>query len=86
MTSLFPSPAPTLLEFSTLLVKGDYHASAPIHLALSYVHAHDAGKVLILAPSRARFTAEIKQVKDRFLVEQGGTGRVAKASRKVEML
>ncbi|KAI0693584.1 hypothetical protein BC835DRAFT_1275765 [Cytidiella melzeri] len=86
MASVFPTPSPTFPDFSTLLVKGNYHASAPIHLALSYARANDAAKVLLLAPSRVRLTEEVKQVKDGYLDEQGGSGKVARPARRVDML
>ncbi|KAI0747435.1 hypothetical protein BC629DRAFT_1298604 [Irpex lacteus] len=86
MSSIFPLPAPTLPEFDTLLVKGNYHASAPIHLALSYAHAHDAAKVVVLAPSRMHLTADVRKAKDGFLCKNGGNGVVANASRRVEIL
>lgn len=86
MASIFPSPGLTLPDFNTLLIKGDYHASAPIHLALSYAQVNDVAKILLLAPSRARFTAKVKESNDGFLNDCGGSGRVASAARKVEML
>lgn len=86
MASFFPSSGPTLPDFRTLLVKGNYHASAPIHLSLSYVHAHDAAKVLLISPSRARFMTEMKQLRDSWTNEHGGDGQVARAANRIELL
>ncbi|KAI0347331.1 hypothetical protein BDW22DRAFT_516611 [Trametopsis cervina] len=86
MATLFPVAGPTLPEYQSLLLKGDYHESAPIYLALSHVRAYDAAKVLILAPSRTRFRDEVKQLKDEWLNEHGGTGKVAGAAMRVEIL
>ncbi|KAI0291717.1 hypothetical protein BC826DRAFT_470817 [Russula brevipes] len=52
MTTVFPLPSPALPDFTTLLLKGPYHASAPIHLCLTHLAiAQDRG------PSSSRHPA-----------------------------
>lgn len=86
MATILPQPGPALPDFTTLLLKGKLHASAPIHLALSYVTAHDAQKIVVLAPSQTRFSAEVKELRDGWLNAHGGKGRVAAAAMRINML
>ena len=53
MLSLFPQDSKCPLpSFKTLLVTGNYHPSAPIHLALSYLADSGEGSALIMTESR----------------------------------
>lgn len=86
MVTILPPPGLALPDFSSLLVKGDYHASAPVYLAISHVQASDGHSVVLLAPSRARLSAEVKELNDSWLNAHGGEGRVVAAAKEVNML
>lgn len=86
MTTLFPSLSPTLPDFETLLFKGSFHASAPVHFCYSYVLAHDISKAVLLAPSRAHFVHALKSYKDEWMSEHGGDGLTCKAASRVDVV
>lgn len=86
MASIFPSPAPTLPDFETLLLKGALHASAPIHFCYSYVLHKDVPKAVLLTPSRERFVRALKSYKDEWVHKHGGDGLTCKASSRVDVL
>ena len=52
MLSFFPQGNPLLPPVKTLLVTGNYHSSALIHLALSFLAHNAEGNVLVLTESR----------------------------------
>lgn len=86
MATLFPSPGPALPPFRSLLVKGNFHATAPLHLCLSHVLQDDSAKAILLTSSRARFIATMKQFNEEWVVEHGGDGRTVNTSRRIDML
>ncbi|EKM59346.1 uncharacterized protein PHACADRAFT_136950 [Phanerochaete carnosa HHB-10118-sp] len=86
MATIFPAPAPTLPDLETLLLKGSFHASAPIHLCYSYVLHYDAPKAVLLTPSRARFVHSLKSFNDEWIRKHGSDGLTCKATSKVDVL
>lgn len=87
MASLFPQPGPLLPGFPTLLITGPYHASAPIHLALTLnAELGPQAHALILAPSRTLFKNAIQRLNDHWLYTNSGTGRNATLATSVTLL
>ncbi len=85
--SLFPTSAPPPLPvFQSLLVKGPYHPSAPVHLSLSHARQPEATKVVCLVASRAKFGASLKEFNDDWLNKHTGDGATHAATRKVDIL
>ena len=84
--SLFPPPGPPLPPFRSLLVKGKYHASAPIHLCLSHALLPETKKVVLVVPSRRALKASLKQLNDEWIKIHGGEGRNTGAASKVDVL
>ncbi|KAI0776032.1 hypothetical protein BD413DRAFT_470117 [Trametes elegans] len=86
MYSLFPAPIdPTLPEFQSLLVKGPYHASAPVHLLLSHSAVHPEAKAILLTPCRSTIQHALVDMNDEWLDRKSGHGRVGAASRRTEV-
>ncbi|KAI0306932.1 hypothetical protein B0F90DRAFT_1683624 [Multifurca ochricompacta] len=85
MTTVFPLPSPVLPEFSTLVLKGPYHASAPIHLCLTHVANRPGTKAVLLTPSRDNFIAALRDLNDDWLNECGGYGSVSQALSRVDV-
>ncbi|KAI0320632.1 hypothetical protein OF83DRAFT_1169176 [Amylostereum chailletii] len=86
MTSLFPLPSPTLPEFSTLLLTGPYHPSAPIHLCLTHLVNRPETKGVFFTPSRQPFLNAVRQFNDDWLNECGGYGAVSEILTRVNVL
>ncbi|KAI0265136.1 hypothetical protein BC834DRAFT_880270 [Gloeopeniophorella convolvens] len=76
MTSVFPLPSPALPAFSSLLLAGPFHASAP---------PPPAARALLFTPSRARFAAALRAFNDDWLNECGGYGAVSQMLARVEV-
>jgi hypothetical protein len=86
MTTVFPLPSPTLPEFTTLLLKGPYHASAPIHLCLTHLANRPGSRAVLLTPSRENFVAALRNFNDDWLNECGGYGAVSQILSRVDVL
>ncbi|KAH9981872.1 hypothetical protein BJV74DRAFT_778320 [Russula compacta] len=86
MTTVFPLPSPTLPEFTTLLLKGQYHASAPIHLCLTHLANRPGSRAVLLTPSRNNFVAALQDLNDDWLNECGGYGAVSEVLSRVDVL
>ncbi|GJE84396.1 hypothetical protein PsYK624_004720 [Phanerochaete sordida] len=86
MATIFPSPAPALPDFESLLLKGALHASAPIHFCYSYVLHYDIPKAVLVTPSRERLVRALKQYNDDWVRERGGDGLTCKAASRVDVL
>jgi hypothetical protein len=86
MTTVFPLPSPTLPEFTTLLLKGPYHASAPIHLCLTHLANRPGTRAILLSPSRDNFIAALRDLNDDWLNECGGYGAVSQVLSRVDVL
>ncbi|KAH9952868.1 hypothetical protein BGW80DRAFT_1193796 [Lactifluus volemus] len=85
MTTVFPLPSPTLPEFTTLLLKGPYHASAPIHLCLTHLANRPGTRAILLSPSRDNFIAALRDLNDDWLNECGGYGAVSQVLSRVDV-
>ncbi|KAH9002377.1 hypothetical protein EDB86DRAFT_299594 [Lactarius hatsudake] len=85
MTTLFPLPSPALPEFTTLLLKGPFHASAPIHLCLTHLANRPGTRAVFLTPSRDNFVAALRDLNDDWLNECGGFGAVYEVLSRVEV-
>ncbi|KAH9998368.1 hypothetical protein BJV77DRAFT_749914 [Russula vinacea] len=85
MTTVFPLPNPTLPEFTTLLLKGPYHASAPIHLCLTHLANRPGSRAVLLTPSRENFVAALRDFDDDWLNECGGYGAVTQVLSRVDV-
>ncbi|KAF8921161.1 hypothetical protein CPB85DRAFT_309261 [Mucidula mucida] len=85
MASLFPENQATLPPFTSLLVQGAYHASAPILLALSHTHQSESD-ALFISPSRQAITDAMQAYHDTWLNTHSGDGSTINASARVKML
>ncbi|KAF4619113.1 hypothetical protein D9613_005598 [Agrocybe pediades] len=86
MPTLFPSPPSTtkdllLPEFSSLLITGSYHSSAPVHLSLSSAQ-HQS---IIISPSKSAFSQDLQQFKDAWLTANSGHGSITALSSKISV-
>jgi hypothetical protein len=86
MTTVFPLPSPMLPDFTTLLLKGPYHASAPIHLCLTHLANRPGSRAVLLTPSRENFVAALRDFNDDWLNECGGYGAVSQVLSRVDVL
>lgn len=86
MLSLFPGFEPQLPSFTSLMIQGPYHASAPIHLALSHTSQANSSSVVFLSPSRQLVTVALQEYNDSWLATHSGQGRVSEMSSRVNML
>ncbi|KAL0949598.1 hypothetical protein HGRIS_009645 [Hohenbuehelia grisea] len=89
MLSLFPPLHDLELlvpECRTLLVKGPYHASAPIHLALSSVRHSQESTVLIISSSRVNIVRELQCYKDQWISSVSGTGRSMALAANIQLM
>lgn len=84
MASIFPPvrDSPQLPEFKSLIVKGAYHPSAPIHFCLS----RPESTAILLSPSGGRFTAALEEFNDAWLNDHGGNGAVASSLSRIKIL
>ncbi|KAF5363362.1 hypothetical protein D9756_000871 [Leucocoprinus leucothites] len=86
MLSLFPPPGPSLPPFSTLLVKGTFHRSAPLHLAIGHVNESPENEVLILSPSRERLEQKLASGLDEWLFCTGTTSKARTVMSRITIL
>ncbi|EIN10610.1 hypothetical protein PUNSTDRAFT_35618, partial [Punctularia strigosozonata HHB-11173 SS5] len=86
--SLFPpvESVPQLPPFRRLLVAGVYHASAPIHLALSCLSRRPLEHVILFTPSREAFATTNVEFRDSWIHEHGGDGIVMDALSRIEVM
>ncbi|TEB17647.1 hypothetical protein FA13DRAFT_1650076 [Coprinellus micaceus] len=86
MLSLFPEHVHSLPDFHSLLVVGNYHASAPIHLALSYARENSESRPLVLSPSRIALKDALAGLNDDWLASNSLCGRMVDAISRIDML
>ncbi|KAK0191340.1 hypothetical protein F5146DRAFT_596808 [Armillaria mellea] len=86
MHTLFPGFEPQLPSFTSLMIQGPYHASAPIHLALSHTSQANSSSAVFLSPSRQLVTVALREYNDSWLATHSGQGRVSEMSSRVNML
>ncbi|KAF8213870.1 hypothetical protein K438DRAFT_1563454 [Mycena galopus ATCC 62051] len=79
MASLFPS-GPALPDFKSLLIKGPYHPSAPIHLALSHATNLPDTSILMVTPSRDTMATALRDHNDDWISAHSGQGSVLELS------
>ena len=78
---------PDLSSAKTLLIKGDYHPSAPIHFCISHLsRADDEGTAVFITPSKEAFVRTLVAYNDRWLGKHGGNGEVAASLSRVKVL
>ena len=78
---------PELPLAQTLLVKGDYHPSAPIHFCISHLSRDNAeGTAVFITPSKEAFVKTLVTYNDRWLGKYGGSGEVAAKLSRVKVL
>ena len=86
MASLFPPPCSPLPDYSSLLIKGLYHASTPVHLLLSHTMDSPEARAILLSPHRAAFKNDLVDLNDAWISEHSDHGRNAAAAQRVELL
>lgn len=88
MASLFCPQGPTLPQFSTLLIKGTYPPSAPIHLCVSHLKASSRaqGRALFLTPNREALAAALEDYGDGWMSAHCMTGAYAALFSRIDML
>ena len=85
---MFPlSHFPELPLAKSLLIKGEYHPSAPIHFCISHLsHANDEGTAVFITPSKESFIQTLVAYNDRWLGKHAGSGEVAAKLSRVKAL
>lgn len=86
MPSLFPPPCPQLPDFKSMLIRGDYHPSAPIHLLLSYAAAIPEAKAVFLTPRRDSLMNDLADLNDHQLNTSSGSGKCNGAAMRTQVL
>ncbi|KAF7433149.1 hypothetical protein PC9H_005098 [Pleurotus ostreatus] len=90
MPSVFSKDSTTnidLPKFDSLLVKGSYPPSAPIHLCLSHIaESGTSHGAVILTPSKEQLEGALLAENDPWLQRNSGTGTVAAISRRINVL
>ncbi|KAJ3012979.1 hypothetical protein NUW54_g1723 [Trametes sanguinea] len=76
---------PELPDFQSLILKGPYHASAPVHLLLSHTAQHPDAKAILLTPSRRQFKTTLGGLNDEWLSQKSGHGRVCAGAQRTEV-
>ncbi|KAI1796300.1 hypothetical protein LXA43DRAFT_662560 [Ganoderma leucocontextum] len=85
MVSFFPHPCPQLPDFRSMLVRGPYHPSAPVHLLLSHGFENPEDKAVLLTPHRESFRNALIELNDRWLELHSGNGRSSGAAQRTQM-
>ena len=71
----------------TLLVRGEYHPSAPIHFCISHLSNTNAeGTAVFITPSKEAFVKTLVAYNDRWLGKYGASGEVAAKLSRVKVL
>jgi hypothetical protein len=83
MARIFPSSDPCLPHYRSLLVQGDYHPSAPIHMCLS---VPTGSKALLLSSSRKALIHSLREHNSEWLHTKSGVGNTCHSSSKVDTL
>lgn len=74
---------PSLPPYISLIVQGDYHPSAPIHMCLS---VPTGAKALLLSSARQALIRSLREYNDEWLLTDSGTGNTCHSSSKVDIL
>ncbi|KAF5322679.1 hypothetical protein D9619_001135 [Psilocybe cf. subviscida] len=85
MASFFPEPRQNdlLPTFSSLLVLGPYHPSAPVHLALSLNAGDDRARTVFLTPSKESYAERLIAFNDAWLNEHCSDGAISYAGQNI---
>lgn len=83
MARMFSTPDPSLPPYISLIVQGDYHPSAPIHMCLS---VPTGAKALLLSSARQTLIRSLREYNDEWLLTESGTGNTCHSSSKVDIL
>jgi hypothetical protein len=83
MARMFSTPNPSLPPYKSLIVQGDYHPSAPIHMCLS---VPTGAKALLLSSARQALIRSLREYDDEWLLTDSGTGNTCHSSSKVDIL
>ncbi|TFK27092.1 hypothetical protein FA15DRAFT_666828 [Coprinopsis marcescibilis] len=86
MPGFFPNNNHRLPVFKSMLVIGPHHASAPIHLALSYAAEHPNSSPLILSSSRTSFKEDLVALNDGWISSTSRQGNMMEALSRVNLL
>ncbi|OJA12564.1 hypothetical protein AZE42_13495, partial [Rhizopogon vesiculosus] len=82
MARMFPSSDPCLPHYKSLLLQGDYHPSAPIHMCLS---VPSGSKALLLSSSRKALIHSLREYNSEWINTKSGTGNTCHSSSKVDI-
>ena len=81
------SDFPKLPSTKSLLIKGEYHPSAPIHFCISRLsQGNDEDMAVFITPSKDAFIQALVRYNDRWLGKYGGSGQVAAKLSRVKVL
>ena len=85
---MFPlSHFPELPLAKSLLIKGEYHPSAPVHFCISHLsRINDGGTAVFITPSKESFIQTLVAYNDRWHGKYGGNGEVAAKLSRVKAL
>ena len=86
MVSFFPPPCPQLPEFQSLVVRGSFHASAPIHLLLSHTIDKPEARAIFLTPRRDFLKNALVELNDQWISQHSGTGKHCAAAQRTQIL
>ncbi|KAG2158863.1 uncharacterized protein EDB93DRAFT_1116767 [Suillus bovinus] len=82
MTQMFSTSDPSLPPYKSLIVQGDYHPSAPIHMCLS---VPTGAKALLLSSARQALIRSLREYNDEWLLTNSGTGNTCRSSSEVDI-
>ncbi|KAI0750893.1 hypothetical protein C8Q80DRAFT_1154511 [Daedaleopsis nitida] len=85
MVSFFPQPCPQLPDFQQLLVRGSFHASAPIHLLFSYTSENTDSRAILLTPRRDSLKDVLVELNDQWINVHSGIGSSSAAAQRTEL-
>lgn len=83
MARMFPTSDPSLPPYKSLIIQGDYHPSAPIHMCLS---VPTGAKALLLSSARQALIRSLQEYNDEWLLSNSGTGNTCRSSSEVDIL
>ncbi|KAG2058878.1 hypothetical protein BDR06DRAFT_875496 [Suillus hirtellus] len=82
MARMFPTSDPSLPPYKSLIIQGDYHPSAPIHMCLSVT---TGAKALLLSSARQALIRSLQEYNDEWLLSNSGTGNTCRSSSEVDI-
>ncbi|ESK97517.1 hypothetical protein Moror_17696 [Moniliophthora roreri MCA 2997] len=85
MPSFFPDDHLQLPSFKSLLVKGPYHPSAPLYLALSQSTQSEDAPAVLLSSSSRKLNLSLRQYNDGWFTDNLGHGGISAVSSQVQI-